>query len=69
MTIRDLIDNLTIQGAFEVYYWDYELGDSVTVCAGQDFECDQYNMSEATIAKRIAYMYAVEGVLHIEIEK
>lgn len=68
MTIRDLIDSLTIQGAFRVYWWDYENNDAVILAEGHDFESDNYNIKPRILGKRIAYMYAVDGVQNIEIE-
>ena len=68
MTIQELIDNLTIQGAFRVYRWNYEENDAEVLAEGNDFECDQFDIKEIDLDKKIVYMYAVDGVLNIEVE-
>ncbi len=68
MTIQDLIDQFTIQGAFKICRWDYEAGDEIILAEGHDFECENYSINPRILGKRIVYMYAVDGVLNIEIE-
>lgn len=68
MTIQDLIDQFEIQGAFCIKEWDDYTEDSVTLASGSDFECDRLDIDEEMLEREIAYMYAVDGVLNIEVE-
>ena len=68
MTIQDLIDQIYIQGAFRIYVWDYEDNDALTIAQGTDFECEQYKITEKNMNRKIKYMFAIDGVLHIEVE-
>ncbi len=69
MTIRELIDQFEIQGAFCIKEYDWEKEDCIVLAEGHDFECDKWSIDEDIIEKsKIAYMYAVDGVLNIEVE-
>jgi hypothetical protein len=68
LSIQDLIDQFTIQGGYEVKCWDEDIQDTVTFAQGTDFECEVYTLSENLRSKPIRYMYAIDGVLNIEID-
>lgn len=68
MTIQDLIDQFTIQGGYIIKMWNDEAEDSVTLAEGSDFEYEHYKIKSKYLNKRITYMYAVDGVLNIEVE-
>ena len=68
MTINDLIEQLEIQGGFCIKRYDYENDDIVILAEGHDFECEYYDIEEGIMDSRITYMYAVDGVLNIEVE-
>lgn len=68
MTIQELIDQFEIQGAYNIKRWDDELCDCLTLYKGVDFENDKWEFKSKVLNKKIAYMYAVDGVLNIEIE-
>ena len=68
MCIRELNDQFEIQGAFCIKVWDDKLCDCVVLISGSDFECDRWDISEEIMENKIAYMYAVNGVLNIELE-
>lgn len=68
MTIQDLIDQFTIQGGYIVKMWDDETEDSVTLVEGNDFEYEHYKIRNKYLNMRITYMYAIDGVLNIEVE-
>lgn len=67
MTIHDLIDQFTIQGGFCIKRYDYENDDMVILAEGHDFECEYYDIAENILDSEITYMYAVDGVLNIEL--
>ena len=68
MTIQDLIEQFEIQGAFIIKMWDDAKFDNVTLANGSDFECDRWDIDEEILERKISYMYAVDGVLNIEVE-
>lgn len=35
---------------------------------GHDFECEKWDINEGILNSKIGYMYAVDGVLNIEVE-
>ena len=68
MTIQDLIDQLYIQGGYCVKRWIDDCNDYIILAHGDDFECEYYKLSEDCLTSKIEYMYAVRGVLNIELE-
>jgi hypothetical protein len=68
MCIRELIDQFEIQGAFCIKVCDDYKFDYITLVKGNDFECDKWDISDEILERKIAYMYAIDGVLHIELE-
>ena len=68
MCIRELIDQFEIQGAFCIKEWNNETSDCIILVSGGDFECDRWDISEKNMESKIGYMYAVDGVLNIELE-
>lgn len=68
MCIRELNDQFEIQGAFHIKMWDDAICDCVTLAKGSDFECDRWDINDEIFERKIAYMYAVDGVLNIEVE-
>ena len=68
MCIRELNDQFEIQGAFCIKTWNDEICDCIELVKGNDFECDRWDISEEIMESKIAYMYAVDGVLCIELE-
>lgn len=68
ITIRELDDLINIQGAFRIKEWDYEKEDCIILAEGTDFEIDRWEIDEGIMESKIAYMYAIDGVLNIEVE-
>lgn len=68
MTLQDLIDQFEIQGAYCIKRWVDARSDYAVLEEGKDFECEKWNLKEDCLNEKISYMYAVDGVLHIELE-
>lgn len=68
MSIQDLIDQFEIQGAYCVKTFDDKYDDVKTLVSGRDFECEWYKIKKEYLNANITYMYAVDGVLNIEVE-
>ena len=68
MTIRELIGQLEIQGMFYIKVWNDEFSDYETLAKGEDFECDKWNIDENILDRTITYIFAVDGMLNIEVE-
>lgn len=68
MTIQDLINQFEIQGAYCIKMWDDDIDDYEVFSIGKDFECDKWNIGENILNSKISYMYAIDGVLNIEVE-
>lgn len=68
MCIRELLDQFDIQGAYIIKVWNDNVVDYETLANGSDFECDHWDMMEDILERKITYMYAVDGVLNIEVE-
>lgn len=68
MTIQDLIDQFEIQGAYCIKRWRDDWDDYAKFAEGKDFECDKWELKEDCLNSKISYMYAIDGVLHIELE-
>ena len=67
MNIRDLMDQFEIQGKFEIKTYDDDYDDVITLAKGNDFECERHKIRESILDAEIIYMYAVDGVLIIEV--
>lgn len=68
MCIRELNEQFEIQGAFRIKVWNNEIFYYETLAKGEDFECDRWNIDEDILERKITYMFAIDGVLHIEVE-
>lgn len=68
MTIQDLIDQFEIQGAYRIKEWSYREDDYIILAKGSDFECEYWTIANSVKERKITYMYAVNGVLNIEVE-
>lgn len=68
MTIQDLIDQFEIQGAYCIKEWDDEICDCGVLAIGKDFEYEKWNIDDDILNRKISYMYAIDGVLNIELE-
>lgn len=68
MTIRDLINQFEIQGAYCIRRWRDDWNDCEKLAVGDDFESGKWNLKEDCLDSKITYMYALCGVLHIELE-
>jgi hypothetical protein len=66
MTIRELYDSITIQGAYRILGWD-DAGEECEVLAdGEYFESD-WHLIRKYADMTITYMYASGKKLHIEV--
>ena len=68
LTIQELKEQFEIQGAYCVKTYDDKRNDVKTLVSGTDFECEWSDIKEEYLNAEITYMYAVDGVLNIEIE-
>ena len=68
MSIQELLDQFTIQGGYIIKYWDDEKCDCVTLAHGTDFEYEHWEIDDKIKTADISYMYAIDGILNIEIE-
>ena len=71
MTIKELMENFDIQGAFHIKKWDNRVLDCVTAAKGENFECYNWDIDEEAedaLNSKIAYMYVSDDVLIIEVE-
>ena len=68
MTIQDLIDQFEIQGAYCIKRWREDWNDYAVFAVGDDFECDKWKLNDDCLNSKIGYMWAVNGVLNIELE-
>lgn len=67
MSIRELIDQIEIQGAYHIKQWDDNGENCITLAKGEDFECENWDIKDEYLEKKISYMYAIDGVLNIEV--
>ena len=68
MCIRELNEQFEIQGMFHIKVWNDDVFDYETLAEGNEFEWDGFNIDEEILERKITYMYAVDGVLNIEVE-
>ena len=68
MTIQDLIDQFEIQGAYCIKRWSDEMEDYIVFAQGCELEYEKWELSEDCLNSKISYMYAVDGILNIELE-
>lgn len=68
MTIQDLIDQFEIQGAYCIKRWRDDWDDYAVFAVGKDFECEKRKLKGDCLNSKISYMYAIDGVLNIELE-
>lgn len=68
MTIQDLIDQFEIQGAFCIKRWMEDCNDYEKLAEGHDFDYERWQIDDEHLEAKIVYMYAVDGVLNIEVE-
>lgn len=69
MTIRDLVEQTTIQGAYRIKKWIDKDDDYIVMAQGSDFECDLSRLSKMDLRGEITYIYVANGELNIEIEQ
>lgn len=67
-TINDLKGQFAIQGAYCISEWNDIQERLETLAEGKDFESESYLIKKETLDSEILYMYALEGVLHIEVK-
>ena len=67
MSVRELIDQIEIQGAYHIKLWDDDKDDYITLAKGGDFEYENWDIEDEYLEKKISYMYAIDGVLNIEV--
>ena len=67
MSIQDLIDQFEIEGKFKIKVcnddYDYDV-----LAEGEFFNYDKSEINEDILGMEITYMYAVDGVLNIEVK-
>ena len=68
MTIQELIDQFEIQGAYCIKRWRDDWNDYAKFAEGTDFESERWKIKDDCLNSKISYMYAVDGILHIELE-
>ena len=68
MTIQDMIDQFEIQGAYCIKGYNLEEENCIVLESGHDFECEHWKIDNCILNGKISYMYAVNGILNIEIE-
>lgn len=67
MTIRDLVEQFEIEGGYCIKIWVEEWNDYYKLAEGTYFYCSNPNIKKCLDCD-ITYMYAVDGVLNIEVE-
>lgn len=68
MTLYDLLQTCNIQGSYIIKAWDDRKDDYIVLQCGTDAEIELYNLSAYITDCRINYIYAVDGVLNIELK-
>ena len=68
MCVIDLMEQFEIQGMYHIKRWDDEEKTYITLVKGECFEFDGKEIKEKCSNTRITYMYAVDGILNIEVE-
>lgn len=68
MSIRDLIDQFEIQGAFLIKKWSDKYETYTTLAEGDSFEYEKHKIKNKYLDAEITYMYAVDNVLNIEVK-
>lgn len=68
MTIRDLMEQFEIQGAYYIKAWNNDYDTYTTLAEGKDFESEKYKINSKYLDTKITYMYALDKVLNIEVE-
>lgn len=69
MSITDLIEQFTIQGAYHIKVWKNHPYMCETLARGSDFECECFDIDGRVLERNITYMYVMDGVLNIELEE
>lgn len=65
LTIQDLIDQFEIQGAYKVVTYNDETSEQIVVAEG--YEIRPFKIEDKYLYAEIAYMYAEDNTLIIEI--
>ena len=68
MTIRDMINQFEIQGAFCIKLIENDGWTCTTIAEGHNFDCEYYDISDDILERNIVYMYALDGKINIEVE-
>ena len=68
LSIKKLKEQFEIQGSYCIKAFVNEIDDMEVVAQGMDFECEWYDIEDEYLDAEITYMYAVDGILNIEIE-
>ena len=68
MTIQDMINQMTIEGAYCIKQYHEADNDCVVLEEGRDFDSEWYNFNDMVMNTEISCMYVVDNVLMIELE-
>ena len=58
MSIRDLMEQFTIQGGYQIKRWIDKEGTYIILAEGQEFEYESYKIKDEVLDAKIKYMYA-----------
>lgn len=68
MTIRDLMEQVIIQGAFQIKQWSDKEETYFILAEGNDFELESCNINGKYLDLEIKYMYAVQQTSSVVFE-
>ena len=68
MCIRELLDQFEIEGEFIIKTYNDNIDTYITLSKGEQFEYQIWADDNGVLDKKNTYMYAVDGVLTIEVE-
>ena len=68
MCIRELLDQFEIEGEFVIKKYNNDIDTYIILSAGDQFEYQVWADDNGVLDRKITYMYAVDGVLTIEVE-
>lgn len=68
MSIAELLEQFEILGAYHIKVWNVNVEGYVTLAEGVNFEYEHKRIKEEELERKITFMYAIDGVLVIEVE-
>ena len=65
MTLRDMMEQITIQGNVVIKRFEDDGETEITIMESCDFECDRHKLADDTLDRAVQYLYPVSQDMYM----